>query len=600
MRDYASLYSCLLSSLGLELGEIGAPITSDMEPRYVAKLSLANSFYKKLCPGGNTKVADANALNKFRSINESLPESSFEFLASNEAESCFYDYFCNHLNRCLSYAPGVGDYDIDSVRQGLNIGPGASQLADASTLHTKLFGGTISYTNPDLIRLYRSALVGTGLWADAEMHRFHRFGFTQVRGGKVFFASKNSEISRTCCTEANLNMLIQMSVGAHIEMSMLSYFGLSLSTQPDINRWLAKVGSLHGTFGTMDLVSASDSIGYHMLMRSLDNNFLKSVIKMSRSESVVLPDGSTVVARMVSTMGNGFTFPLQMAIFASAVYAVYDLMGIPHKIGKSNNFGVFGDDIIVVTEAFGFLSNCLGKLGFTVNVGKSFHTGVFRESCGDDYFRGHNVRGVYVTSLETPQKVYALINQLTRWGAAHEVTLKPVITLLRSWVRDMRIPPSESDDAGIKVPFSCCVPKVDDSYNFRYRYHRRRQKRLVVEDNEVTDSEPSAVELGIGVGFLSGHLRRRDFSWNNPSTDPLGFALDSAWKHDWQVAVPLRDRKGERTRYQIASKSIPWWDYWPDPKTRPTYLPWDDIERIRLTPDMKVRWGADLQDYLAD
>lgn len=599
MRDYASLYSCLLSTLGVTAGQAHAPITSDMGHGFVSRLSLASSFYKKLCPSGNSKIADANALKKFKAINDSIPEGPFRFDAHNEAESCFYDYFRSHLNRCLSYAPGVGDFTLESVRSGLNIGPGASQLADSSTLHTKLFGGTLSYTNPDLIRLYRSALADTGLWADAEMQRFQRFGFTEVRGGKVFFATKNAEISRTCCTEANLNMLIQMSVGAHIERGMESYFGLSLSTQPDLNRWLACVGSIHDSFGTMDLVSASDSIGNEMLMSSLDNNFLKAVIRMSRSESVVLPDGSILKARMVSTMGNGFTFPLQMAIFASAVYAVYDLMGIPKKVGRSNNFGVFGDDIIVVKEAFSFLARCLGKLGFVVNVGKSFQTGVFRESCGEDYYRGIDVRGIYVTHLETPQKVYALINQLSRWSVRNEWSLKPVILLLRSWVRDMRVPYSEADDAGIKVPFDCTKPVVNDAYEFSYRCCKRRQKRLLIEEIEQTDNEASPYELGLGVGFLSGHLRRRDFSYTNPLVDPQGFSLDSAWKHDWAVAVPLRDRKGERARYNVVTKSIPWWDYWPVPKSRSDVPFWEDDERVRLTPDMKGRWETVLRDYFA-
>lgn len=596
MRDYAGLYSTLLSTLGIEVGDLHCPVTSDMDSGYVARLSLANSFYKKLCPNGNSKSADAAALTKFLSVNERLPAESFEFVAESEADSCFWDYFRDHLNRCLSATRGVGEFELGSIRDGMGIGPGASQLADSSCMHTKLFGGTISYTNPDLIRLYRGALVETGLWCDAEERRNRAFGFTSVEGGKIFFAPKNAEISRTCCTEANLNMLVQMSIGAHLEKCLEGYFGLSLRTQPDINRWLACQGSIHDSFGTMDQVSASDSIGYHMLMRSLDDNFLKAVIRIARSERAVLPDGTRVVLRMVSTMGNGFTFPLQMAIFASAVYAVYDLMGIPRRVGGSNNFGVFGDDVIVVKEAFGFLSRSLSKLGFTVNADKSFNAGVFRESCGHDYFKGSNVRGVYVRSLETPQSVYVLINQLGRWSTLHDVNLAPVINLLRSWVRDVRIPFSELDDAGIKVPFKSTKPSLTSEYWFKYRCYVRRKKRMLVDERKDEGPECSLYELALGTSFLAGHLRRRDFSFTNPKVDPQGFSTDSAWQHDWSVSVALRDKMGARARYQIVQKSLPYWDYWPDPKMA-INLNWDDSERVTLTRDYQSAWESRLVTY---
>lgn len=583
MRNYASLYSSLLADLGFE-GCPDSHIFTDMDGRTAARVQLANSFYKKLCPLGNSSTADIAALEKFRAINEAVSDN-FEFIASNEAESCFYDYFRHHLNVCLNPHESIESFDLDSIRKYMNVGPGAAQKADASTMVTKLFNGEMSVANPDLIPYYRAALVETGLWCDAERRRFERFGFTKVRGNKLFFAPKNAEISRVCGTEANLNILIQKAIGEFLEFRLAWYFGINLSTQPGYNQELARKGSIDGSIGTIDLVSASDCIGVSFLQKVLEPSFVKSMIFASRSEGSILPDGEFMKLKMVSTMGNGFTFPLQTIIFASAVRACYQLMGLPSDCPKTQ-FGVFGDDICVNRQVYEFVSRMLSKLGFTVNVRKSFNSGPFRESCGHDYTSGYNTRGVYVRSLESPQQIYSTINRLTRWSAFHGIQLTSTLRLLISWVRDIRIPLSESDDAGICVPFKLTRPKLDNSYWFKYRAYVKR--RTAIKCGEPDDEEPSSKPFnpeGVAVGYLSGHYRRRDIVLNEPN--------DSAWKHDWSASASLRDRVGVRSRYQIVTRSLPYWDYRPTSKLADSSSG-EDNRRIDLTIYSQSAWESTL------
>lgn len=583
MRDYASLYSLLLSDLGQGCtGDL--PVTSDMGIRNAAACSLASSFYKKLCPDGNTVEADRAALEKFRGINDSIGGSEWSFGASSEPESCFYDYFKDHLRSSLDLHESMDSFDLDYIREHMGVGPGAAQGADSSCMVAKLFEGEMTHTNRDLIPLYRGALIETGYWADAEMQRFQEYGFTEVRGSKLFFASKNAEISRVCCTEANLNMLVQKAVGAFLEYRLGKTFKIFLKTQPDHNREMARMGSLDGGLATMDLVSASDSIMLQLCRDALPDGKLKSVLLACRSRFAILPGGEEVELKMVSTMGNGFTFPLQTLIFACAVRAVYDLMGFPSSCPKTQ-FGVFGDDIIVRKEGYEFLRRMLEKLGFSVNVGKSFNTGPFRESCGHDYYAGVNIRGVYIRSLETPQEVYSAINRLTRWSTRHGIALSSTVRMLLSWVRDIRVPPSESDDAGLHVPFKATTPKLTPLYAFKYRAYKRKVKRKTVSEPDDLISPPININ-GVALGFLSGVYRRRDILLTNLE--------DSAWKHDVSISVPIRDRRGARPRYQIVPKSIFWWDYvdskyqtdmdpaggwaeWRDPLTRVSYDIWGDV-----------------------
>lgn len=556
MRNYASLYSSLLADLGFSSCP-DTHIFTDMDVRAASRVQLANSFYKKLRPLGHSNTADVAALEKFKAINLAVCDN-FEFVASNEAESCFYDYFRHHLNVCLNPHESIESFDLDSIRKYMSVGPGAAQKADSRTMVTKLFDGEMTVANYDLIPYYRAALVETGLWCDAERRRHERFGFTKVRGNKLFFAPKNAEISRVCGTEANLNMLIQKAVGEFLEFRLAWYFGINLSTQPTNNQELARKGSIDGSIGTIDLVSASDCIGASFLSKCLEPSFVKSMIFASRSEGSILPDGTFMKLKMVSTMGNGFTFPLQTIIFASVVRACYQLMELPSDCPRTQ-FGVFGDDICVRCEAYEFVCRMLAKLGFTVNVRKSFNSGPFRESCGSDYVAGSDTRGVYVTSLETPQHVYSTINRLARWSSLHGIPLPATFKLLMSWARDIRVPFSESDDAGICVPFKLTIPKLNSSYWFKYRaYVKRKNAYPCGEPDEPDPSKAPFNPEGVAVGYLSGHYRRRDVALTEPD--------DSAWKHDWSASASIRDRAGVRARYQIVSKCIPYWDYWPATK----------------------------------
>jgi len=582
MRNYAEVNRLLLWDLEPYL--TGNPfMSSDMTGEQASALALADSFYKKLCPNDNSKDADAKALEKFKHINGRILDVPFDFSANDEQEATFWDYFKNNYRNALQFEVEGTNFDLAFIRENMTVGPGAAQKAVNTDFLSKLFEGPVSYTSEFLIPLYRSCLAETGLWAEAELLRSSKYPFAKVKGGKIFFAKKNAEISRTCCTPANLNLMFQMSAGAFIEMRLEKYFGISLSTQPDKNRELARIGSQDGSFGTTDLVSASDSVSLQLFREIQEDNFLKYIMLASRDECAVLPDGSEVVLKMMSTMGNGFTFPLQTLIFACAVKSVYEMMGLRPTAASAchpseTRFGVFGDDIIVCREAYDFVNKMITKLGFEVNDAKSFNTGPFRESCGEDYFLGRNVRGVYIRSLETPQQIYSAINRLLRWSSRSGINLVRTVNHLRGLTQCVYVPFSESDDAGIKVPLRATFPVVDNRYWYSYRYYRRLAKEVVVDSflsspfefmgppkpqksrrkaTSLQASEEFQNEIGKGVGYLAGYIRRRDLSLTDENIDDYLMG-----RIDVSPKISRRDPSGARPRYRLVSGSIPNWD-WP-------------------------------------
>lgn len=587
MFNYSVLSDLLLGDLDLDSDDIRDGCLSDDSHEMSARRALATSFLKKLAPNGNAQQADANAVIDFMRCNERLPADRWEFVVDSEVSSCFYDYFRESLNKTLGDATGTDIYldkrnhedgsqldyatcSLEVLREHMDIGPGASQLANADNIVTKLFEGTMStYGDRYAKALWCAAVSGTGLWAEAERLRSDRFGFRTVEGGKGFLAPKNAEISRFCCTEALMEMILQKGAGGFAEWRLKRCFGISLSTQPTFNRRMARQGSIDGTYGTIDLRSASNSIGLHMLDTCLDECSFKRVILATRAKFVVLPNDELVESRMVSTMGNGFTFPLQTIIFACAVRAVYQMKGYPTS-DPERDFGVFGDDIVVRSDCYEFLCKMLERLGFEVNTKKSFNTGSFRESCGGDYVNGRNVRGVYIKSLETPQQICSAINRLNRWSARHGIELPLTLSYLMAHVAHApRVPPSEQDESGIHVPFTCSSPRLQANYWFSYRCYVKRVKKVRVHEPDASRDEFESDELwshhnpqGVAVGFLSGHIRRADSQpthfWS-PRRETLDIQLPL--QEAPEILVPVRDRGGQATRHQIRKRAIPWWDY---------------------------------------
>jgi hypothetical protein len=507
---------------------------------------LRKSFFKKLCPSGRlSKDQTRVATEKFLRVNRSLSED-YQFGAESEAESWFYDLFVDHLNQALDTCSlgGVGYADLTAE---MGPGPGASQLADSSELHAKLFRSKFSYTDPDLIMVYRCALSDSGVWAEAEKLRSERFGFERVQGGRMFFVPKNVDEARSCCTEPLLNMIVQLGIGRYIERRLKEYFGINLSTQPAVNRELAQLGSRDGSYGTIDLSSASDSIGLSLCSKIIRPSFLKRLLMMSRCSVVSVPGHGEERLRMISTMGNGFTFPLETAIFASAARAAVDLTC------PGSRYSVFGDDIVVPKEAFGFLCKMLEKLEFRVNGDKSFNSGGFRESCGHDYYMGHLVRGIYVRSLETPTAVYSAINRLARWSAYTGVSLPKTLSLLRSMAPDIRVPPSESVTAGVHVPFRLSKrPRLTPSYWFKYRRLSVQKRARFVDEPTDDNGEPLGLDVTYYTSILWG-IHSHSW-WRNEETGEAGHG---------PLTCALREFPGSPQRVKMESASIPFWDYVP-------------------------------------
>lgn len=224
---------------------------------------------------------------------------------------------------------------------------------------------------------------------------------------------KDSRSLRTISIEPHGSIFYQKMIGSWIRSGLKS-IGLDLDTRQDVNGRLARRGSIDDSFSTIDFESASDSISFKLVEFLLPNYAFRQ-LNAARSTHTKLPDGRLLPLQKFSSMGNGFTFELETAIFYSLLYGCYRHLGLPAHTNDSpdTNLSVFGDDVICLSSVTKLFLKVSHYCGFKANSNKTFVNGPFRESCGYDYFNGIQISPFRLKKLiRTPFDLIDAANRL--------------------------------------------------------------------------------------------------------------------------------------------------------------------------------------------
>jgi hypothetical protein len=164
------------------------------------------------------------------------------------------------------------------------------------------------------------------------------------------------------------------------------------------NRKLALRASKDRSLSTLDLSEASDRVSLRLVKDLLRfNEYFLGVTLAARSQAAELPTGERIYLRKFASMGSAMTFPIESMVFWTiVVMAVCRSRGeyLPTKQILKDLLGdasVYGDDIIVPVAYTQSVVELLELFGLKVNVSKSFTKSHFRESCGAEFFDGHDV-----------------------------------------------------------------------------------------------------------------------------------------------------------------------------------------------------------------
>ena len=560
-------HDALVKSVSSDLADAGwvddPAVACDESSAYVqfAGNALRRSLFKKW--QSESSLAEDRALLIFLEANHlsrewTLP-SDFSF---NGRLSTVFGRIKWELDKFLhpNGMPLISSYD-QIWSEGYS-GPGASIGARGYSFYAKHGASTLSATSDDLYISYRRYVSQFALWEEAECLRAQNHGLVNVvDGSNVSFAPKNADTARLICTEPSLNMFAQLGVKKILDKRFQDFWGVDMEDQPEINRLLARRGSATQGFATLDLSSASDSVSVELCRQLLPSWFFETLMELRCRQCFVRSHGLRVDLGTISTMGNGFTFPVMTMILSCVVRAVYSELGLPiqdprrvmTRIERSflvePNWAVFGDDIVVYREAYDLVVEVLGLLGFSVNVTKSFNTGPFRESCGHDYFYGLNVRGVYLRKVTSLQDLAVAVNLLNQWTAQTGIRLSRACRYLFSLFRDSRVlyvPYSMPLDSGIRVPREL-VPSSA-------RTTRKGKDWLYKTCFRAWTSVPARVRFGDGIVMVPPGCRRLGY---NASALFLSLLLGEV--RDGVLSIRQTHARVYRTQWHVT----PNWDYVP-------------------------------------
>jgi len=219
---------------------------------------------------------------------------------------------------------------------------------------------------------------------------------SDIIGNRITFVPKDATTDRCIAIEPSGNVMLQLGVGSHIKTRLKSW-GINLRDQSK-NRDFAMQGSYDkdDSFCTIDLRMASDTLSIQTVYRLLPREWYNFLDELRCSVgSLKTSDGvQNVIYEKFSSMGNGFTFELESMIFFALTLASMRYNGF-HGCHQ-DHISVFGDDIVVRKQFVPTTIKALQQFGFSINTEKSFVDGFFRESCGQDFVFGKNIRPFFL------------------------------------------------------------------------------------------------------------------------------------------------------------------------------------------------------------
>ena len=454
----------------LRYGELEQLVSKTISPASYNDLDLFESDYQVVNLLRKTPFViegldrRANAKTKFIEAEAKCRETNARirtFLSNPEkADSLIRQVFCQAsskieevLGTCVSYSDwisscrfGPGVFNHPSAR-GISSAYDKLQVRPSATAEFR----------PAAAKLVMSSPCWSRSVTDNETEGFWPFveesDILPVPGNRVTFVPKTATVDRAIAIEPLLNVYAQLGLGRMIRGLLLHCAQIDLNDQT-VNQQLAQEGSLRGFLGTVDLSSASDTVAKEVV-RALFPEAWFEAMDACRSKVGNL-DGQWFRYEKFSSMGNGFTFELETLLFWALSVSTCIVIGCPPMVS------VYGDDIVVPVQAEREVRDVLEYFGFSLNLKKTYFQGVFRESCGKDYYEGVDVRPFF--QEEVPKKVsdlFLLANGLRRRAQrAHRYPFGCDVRYREAWRRVLRSVPKP-------VAKTCRVPAhAGDSEGF--------------------------------------------------------------------------------------------------------------------------------------
>jgi len=357
----------------------------------IRQLTLMDGKMEKMCSDARIR----HAMKGFVDCEQELKESDLRREASdNEAFRKMAHFLWNSVLERV-------DRDVDEIRIVPKHGPGST--ADRLTGNRKfeqtewtdrleeIFSSTdFLLTSPSY---YHS--LGSVEFLEPGLERPVRVTAVPKTMGKPRLIA----IEPTCTqyVQQGLNESVTESIG--IDDLMSNFVGFDDQIP---NRDLAREGSWKQNLATLDLSEASDRVSNQLVGELLAYHpSARKAWQACRSSKADVDGYGVIPLTKYASMGSALTFPTEAMVFTTVVFlGIQNALKRPLTRRDLKSFvgqvRIYGDDIIIPVEFVQFVVERLETFGFRVNLNKTFYTGKYRESCGGDYYDGHDVTVVRV------------------------------------------------------------------------------------------------------------------------------------------------------------------------------------------------------------
>ena len=250
---------------------------------------------------------------------------------------------------------------------------------------------------------------------------------------RVVSVPKTQKTPRIIAIEPSTIQYVQQGILEALNETIHSSFldGFIGTTSQVPNQDLAREGSLNGDLATLDLSEASDRVSLRLVRTIMQNHPLsREAVLACRTERASVPGQGVISLNKFASMGSALCFPFEAMVFLTIIF-----LGIERELGHQltsrkdicSFFGrvrVYGDDLIVPVDYVHTVVDLLEHFGAKVGRPKSFWNGKFRESCGKEYYEGHDVSIVKVRRMFPSQRqqvaevvsLVSLRNQMYQFG----------------------------------------------------------------------------------------------------------------------------------------------------------------------------------------
>lgn len=306
-------------------------------------------------------------------------------------------------------------------------------------------------------------------------------------------------------------------------------------TDQERNRRMAAVASVTGDLATLDLSEASDRVHWFLVYMLVGNRpHLWDFLWNTRSKRAdVGKYGGIIPLQKFASMGSAVTFPMEAMVFtilaACGIQQTYNRRLSVRSL--NGTLSVYGDDIIIPGAAVDHVIDWLEHFGAKVNRNKSFWNGKFRESCGAEYYDGHDVTVVRVrTELPSSRgdaaEIAALVDLRNR---AYRAGLWTLVGGVDEWLEPLiRLPRSRvTPEARGYLTRETFLPYVEIAMRNHPDYQRPERRVPVLVGRSVAyvaDGEAGLLE------WFHDVLRRGDLVDRFISKErPTSFSIKRRW-----------------------------------------------------------------------